>query len=78
MHSDTQAPDVVRCPKCSSSDVRYSYSQTFWDMILELFSMVTFRCRTCRRRFHKFNSGGDGFEVVHIAGQPGSDDASKV
>jgi hypothetical protein len=50
--------EPVRCPKCGSSDVRYSYTQTKWDLILDLlFSMDAFRCRSCRRRFHKFEPG---------------------
>jgi len=47
---------VIRCPKCASTDVRYSYTQTTWDMLLDLvFSMDAFRCRSCRARFHKFD-----------------------
>lgn len=55
-----EAPkDPVRCPKCASTDVRYSYTQTTWDLILDLlFSMDAFRCRSCRKRFHKFDPGG--------------------
>jgi hypothetical protein len=50
---------TVRCPKCASTDVRYSYTQTVWDMILDLlFSMDAFRCRSCRKRFHKFDPDG--------------------
>jgi hypothetical protein len=52
--------EPVRCPKCGSSDVRYSYTQTKWDLIMDLlFSMDAFRCRSCRQRFHKFDPGGD-------------------
>jgi hypothetical protein len=52
--------DPIRCPKCGSTDVRYSYTQTAWDFILRLlFSMDTFRCRSCRVRFHKFDPGGE-------------------
>jgi DNA-directed RNA polymerase subunit RPC12/RpoP len=51
--------DVVRCPKCASVDVRYSYTQTTWDLLLDLlFSMDAFRCRSCRHRFHKFDPRG--------------------
>jgi hypothetical protein len=40
--------------------VRYSYTQTKWDLIMDLlFSMDAFRCRSCRARFHKFDPGGD-------------------
>lgn len=57
----TESPkEPVRCPKCASTDVRYSYTQTTWDLILDLlFSMDAFRCRSCRSRFHKFDPGGD-------------------
>ena len=52
--------DPVRCPKCASTDVRYSYTQTTWDLVLDLlFSMDAFRCRSCRKRFHKFDPGGE-------------------
>jgi hypothetical protein len=48
--------EPVRCPKCASTDVRYSYTQTTWDLIVDLlFSMDAFRCRRCRHRFHKFD-----------------------
>jgi len=48
--------EPVRCPKCASTDVRYSYTQTTWDLIMDLlFSMDAFRCRSCRHRFHKFD-----------------------
>lgn len=57
---NTSPRDPVRCPKCGSTDVRYSYTQTTWDLMLDmLFSMDAFRCRSCRRRFHKFDPGGD-------------------
>ena len=58
--------DTFRCPKCGSSDVRYSYQQTKWDLIVDLlFSMDAFRCRSCRVRFHKFDpGGGDDLEEV--------------
>jgi hypothetical protein len=56
---DTTPKEQVRCSKCGSTDVRYSYTQTTWDLILDLlFSMDAFRCRSCRRRFHKFDPGG--------------------
>jgi len=52
--------ELVRCPKCGSSDVRYSYTQTKWDLIMDLFfSMDAFRCRSCRARFHKFDPSAD-------------------
>ncbi len=36
--------EPVRCPKCASTDVRYSYTQTTWDLIMDLlFSMDAFR-----------------------------------
>ncbi|HUB33144.1 MAG TPA: hypothetical protein VMA31_08950 [Bryobacteraceae bacterium] len=55
---DSKEP--VRCPKCASTDVRYSYTQSAWDMILDLlFSMDAFRCRSCRHRFHKFDVGDE-------------------
>jgi hypothetical protein len=54
------AKEPVRCPKCASTDVRYSYTQTMWDVIMDLlFSMDAFRCRSCRHRFHKFDPGDD-------------------
>ncbi len=50
--------ESVRCPKCGSSDVRYSYTKTAWDTIMEVvFSMDAFRCRSCRWRFHKYDPG---------------------
>ena len=52
--------EPVRCPKCGSTDVRYSYQQSKWDMVLDLlFSMDAFRCRSCRARFHKYDTAED-------------------
>ena len=60
--------EPVRCPKCASTDIRYSYTQNAWDMILDLlFSMDAFRCRSCRHRFHRFDAGDDGDQP---AGKP--------
>jgi hypothetical protein len=51
----------VYCPKCGSFDVRYSYRQSTWDLMLDvLFSMDAYRCRACRSRFHKYDRAGDG------------------
>jgi hypothetical protein len=56
----TVPKEPVRCSKCGSADIRYSYTQTKWDLVLDLlFSMDAFRCRSCRARFHKFDPGGD-------------------
>jgi DNA-directed RNA polymerase subunit RPC12/RpoP len=64
---DSKEP--VRCPKCASTDVRYSYTQNAWDMVLDLlFSMDAFRCRSCRHRFHKFDVGDDEEQAVENAG----------
>lgn len=55
--------DSVGCPGCGSFDVRYSYTRNVWDKILDLlFSMDAFRCRSCRRRFHKFHAVDDADE----------------
>jgi hypothetical protein len=56
---NTTPKEQVRCSKCGSTDIRYSYTQTTWDLILDLlFSMDAFRCRSCRSRFHKYDPGG--------------------
>jgi hypothetical protein len=43
-----------------------------------LFSMDAFRCRSCRRRFHKFDPGGDDEEqpTAKRRGAPREDDVS--
>ena len=62
------AEERVRCPKCASTDVRYSYKQSRWDALLDLlFSMDAFRCRSCRARFHKYDPGGEDFEEEQAA-----------
>jgi hypothetical protein len=62
---NTTPKEPVRCSKCGSADVRYSYTQTTWDLILDLlFSMDAFRCRSCRCRFHKFDPGGEEEEEL--------------
>jgi len=59
--------EPVRCPKCASTDVRYSYTQTKWDLLLDLlFSMDACRCRSCRARFHKYNPGVDDEEPESV------------
>jgi hypothetical protein len=58
---DMNPKEQVRCPKCGSTDVRYSYTQSKWDMLLDLlFSMDAFRCRSCRARFHQYYPGDEG------------------
>ena len=67
----TESREPVRCPNCASADVRYSYTRTTWDSILDvLFAMDAFRCRSCRHRFHKFDPGTDDQEeeTVSVAG----------
>jgi hypothetical protein len=60
--------EPVRCPKCASPDVRYSYTQTTWDLMLDLlFSMDAFRCRSCRCRFHKFDPRDDEQPAGRVA-----------
>ena len=41
----------LRCPKCKSTDVRYSRERTLLDVIPRLFAMRPVRCRFCRKRF---------------------------
>lgn len=51
--------DHVRCPNCYSLDVRYS-RRGLWDVILDrLFHLEVFRCRSCRKRFHRRVSTAD-------------------
>jgi hypothetical protein len=70
--------EPVRCPKCGSSDVRYSYTKKAWDVIVDLlFSMDAFRCRSCRVRFHKFDPGGEEAEL-HGEESPETTDATAV
>ena len=60
--------EPVRCPKCGSTDVRYSYTQGRWDLIVDLlFSMDAFRCRSCRQRFHKFDPGDGRSQAAEAA-----------
>jgi len=45
-------PDLPRCPKCGSSDIRVSKDRNFLDMIMRtIFRMRAYRCRSCRKRF---------------------------
>jgi|HubBroStandDraft_5_1064220.scaffolds.fasta_scaffold1210743_1 DNA-directed RNA polymerase subunit RPC12/RpoP len=46
------APDI-RCPNCGSCDVRDSYRRTgLWEVLLDMFNLVPYRCRACGNRFH--------------------------
>ncbi len=70
--------EPVRCPKCASTDVRYSYTRTTWDLILDLlFSVDAFRCRSCRHRFHKFDPGDEGVETEETSKEAKSIEASE-
>jgi DNA-directed RNA polymerase subunit RPC12/RpoP len=46
------ATEPVRCPKCSSIDVRFSEQPTFLDVVFRLFGMDAVRCHHCRARFY--------------------------
>jgi hypothetical protein len=47
---------VPRCPKCRCSDVRRSTRRSLIDAILEHVSVIPYRCRYCRCRFHRRES----------------------
>jgi len=44
---------ALRCPKCFSVDVRYGHREWLDEILEWLFSMEVFRCRACRKKFHK-------------------------
>jgi hypothetical protein len=46
-------PNQPRCPRCMSYDVRRSMRRNFIDVVLDLIDLAPYRCRFCRRLFHK-------------------------
>ncbi len=49
LKTDTEA---VRCPNCSSTDVRYSEKPRILDLLYRVIGMDAVRCRHCRIRFY--------------------------
>jgi transposase-like protein len=46
------------CPGCGWSNTRLSHHLSTLDSVLQLISIQVFRCRSCNRRFHKFQRRG--------------------
>jgi transcriptional regulator NrdR family protein len=44
--------NMVHCPECQSTDVRYSDSHHIFDLWNLLRSRHSLRCRNCRNRFY--------------------------
>jgi transposase-like protein len=47
---------LPRCPQCGWRDVRLSYTRNTLDLILGMFSVRRFKCRSCGwyfRRWHR-------------------------
>ena len=42
------------CPRCGWSNTRLSHTRSMLDTVLQLVSIRVFRCRSCNRRFRKF------------------------
>ena len=47
-----KAGNHVRCPDCSSTDVRYSDSYQLKDLWMWFRKQHSLRCRNCRNRFY--------------------------
>lgn len=47
-------PAAYMCWKCSSTDIRPSQPDGFWDGFLSLCFVRPFRCRKCLHRFYRF------------------------
>jgi DNA-directed RNA polymerase subunit RPC12/RpoP len=50
---DEESPKSVRCPECSSFDVRRSYPTGLLDAILNRRGLNPLRCRRCSHRFYR-------------------------
>jgi DNA-directed RNA polymerase subunit RPC12/RpoP len=48
----TPGGELVKCPKCGSTDVRYSDGIAIWDLVMWLRRKHAVRCRNCRLRFY--------------------------
>jgi transposase-like protein len=46
--------DHPMCPRCGWSNTRLSHTRSALDTVLAVISVHTFRCRSCNRRFRKF------------------------
>ena len=51
MQSD--AVQLVYCPRCMASDVRLSRPRGAWDLVMRVLRATPFRCRGCAKRFYK-------------------------
>jgi hypothetical protein len=56
VRSVTQATErQFACPKCHWKCVRRSRRRTRLDLLLALFLLHPFRCRSCRRRYYRLS-----------------------
>jgi hypothetical protein len=51
MQSD--AVQLVYCPRCMASDVRLSRPREAWDLVMRVLLATPLRCRRCAKRFYK-------------------------
>jgi len=52
MYVKAQDGHFVHCPRCDSTDIRYSDGVAFVDLVMWLRHKHALRCRACRNRFH--------------------------
>lgn len=43
----------LQCPGCGSSRIRRANRTTLMDHLMRMFGMAPYRCRGCRRKFHR-------------------------
>jgi hypothetical protein len=52
MYVKAPGGEFVHCPRCQSTDLRYSDATALIDLVMWLYRKHALRCRACRNRFH--------------------------
>jgi hypothetical protein len=50
----TASPGKRPCPKCGWHNVRLARTSGAVDLVLSVFAITPFRCRSCGHRFYRF------------------------
>jgi hypothetical protein len=70
---EVESAQPVRCPKCSSYDVRRSYPKGLLDAFMNVRGWTPLRCRRCTYRFYRKLAPGQtlGLPETTVAEQSG-------
>jgi hypothetical protein len=66
--SEAERAKSIRCPKCTSYDVRRSYPKGLLDAWMARLGSTPLRCRRCSYRFYRKLLAGEVLGIPEISG----------